>query len=66
MKLTLNGKSQFFDTNPTLQEAIESFGPTEGPFAVALNKEFVPRAHYTTIRLNDGDQLDLVVPMQGG
>jgi len=66
MKLMLNGKSQFFDTNPTLQEALESFGQTEGPFAVALNKEFVPRSQYATVRLNDGDQLDLVVPMQGG
>jgi sulfur carrier protein len=66
MKLTLNGKSQFFDSSPTIQEALEHFGQNEGPFAVALNKEFVPRSQYAMIRLNDGDQLDLVVPMQGG
>lgn len=38
----------------------------EGPFAVAINKEFVPQADYKSTILRNGDELELVIPMQGG
>ena len=37
-----------------------------GSFAVAVNTEFVPRAAYPTRVLRDGDEVEIVAPMQGG
>ena len=34
--------------------------------AIALNEQFVPRTEYATTSLKNGDQLELLVPMQGG
>lgn len=35
-------------------------------FAVAINGEFLPRARYGTVILNDGDAIDIVSPVGGG
>lgn len=35
-------------------------------FAIALNGEFVPRASYAEVTLNEGDELDIVSPVGGG
>ena len=35
-------------------------------FSIALNQTFVPRAEYTSTRLNEGDILDFLTAMQGG
>jgi sulfur carrier protein len=38
----------------------------EQHFAVAVNDQLVPRVHHQTTQLNDGDRIDIIVPMQGG
>jgi sulfur carrier protein len=35
-------------------------------FAIAVNEMFVPKSQYHLIELQDGDEIELVVPMQGG
>lgn len=35
-------------------------------YAIALNRRFIPRTKHTTTILNDGDQIELITPMQGG
>lgn len=35
-------------------------------FAVAINNQFIPRAHYGSTILQHADRVDLIVPMQGG
>ncbi len=37
-----------------------------GPFAVAVNNCFIAKTEYERTRLQDGDRIDLVAPMQGG
>ncbi|RMH16036.1 MAG: sulfur carrier protein ThiS [Acidobacteria bacterium] len=37
-----------------------------GHLAVAVNKTFVPRAQHQHHPLRDGDEIDVVAPMQGG
>lgn len=34
--------------------------------AIAINKIFIPRSQYKTTVLQQGDQLEIVTPMQGG
>ena len=50
----------------TLKEALNEHGYTKGHFAIAVNRQFIPRAQYVTTQLNEGDQIDVVTPMQGG
>lgn len=67
LNLTLNGKSVSLHPDRTqLNAALESFGFIESFFAVAVNHQFIPRSLYADTRLNDGDVIDIVVPMQGG
>lgn len=35
-------------------------------FAVALNREFIPKSRYREVMLNNGDQVEILMPMQGG
>jgi len=64
MNIFINGKDHQVTTS-NLQEVIESkeFKP---PFAVAINKVFIPNHLYTTTHLEDGDRLDVVSPIYGG
>ena len=38
----------------------------KSPFAVAVNKIFVPKHLYQTTYLQEGDAVDVVSPIQGG
>ena len=38
----------------------------EDNFALAINKEFVPKSFYIKKIIQHGDILDIVTPMQGG
>lgn len=35
-------------------------------YAVAVNGQFVPRHRYPEFQINDGDRIDVVVPVSGG
>ena len=34
--------------------------------AIAINGDFVPRSDYDSTSINNGDNVELLVPMQGG
>lgn len=50
----------------TLAELLRAQGYVESGFAVAINQEFMPRAQYEVYRVQAGDKIDVMVPMQGG
>ncbi|MDG4549936.1 MAG: sulfur carrier protein ThiS [Candidatus Contendobacter sp.] len=66
MIVEVNGKKTELATPHSLAEAIQHWGYQDAPIAVARNDEFVPRGRYAEIRLQDGDRLEIVSPMQGG
>ncbi len=66
MIIEVNGKKTELATPHSLAEAIQRWGYQGAPIAVAHNDEFVPRGRYAAIRLQDGDRLEIVSPMQGG
>jgi sulfur carrier protein len=52
---------------PTLQALLQARGyPLEGAFACAINQNFVPRPQWPERRLQNGDRIDVITPIQGG
>ncbi|WP_299769473.1 sulfur carrier protein ThiS [uncultured Pseudoteredinibacter sp.] len=72
MNITLNGKNieiaQYNTLNDFFSSLKEEGSALQVPkqFAVALNGNFVPREQYDKSSLQEGDELELLVPMQGG
>lgn len=50
----------------TLSELLETKGPSNDFFAVAVNNQFIPRKHYSTMQLQHDDVVTIIIPMQGG
>jgi sulfur carrier protein len=65
MKIIVNGQSLEV-TAKLLETALEELGYGEARVATALNGEFVPQGARKDTPLNDGDQLEVLAPMQGG
>ena len=69
MKLIVNGKEKFFDFNNdkiNLMEFLSLNSYSIDYIAVAINLEFVPKSQYKLTYLKDGDDIEIVTPMQGG
>ena len=66
ISVTLNGEHKNLDNSISLHQAIHDWALQSQTFAVAINEQFVPKSHYDATMLQDGDQIELVVPMQGG
>ena len=65
IQITVNGKAQECDSS-VLSEVLLQLHEKDKPFAVALNKTFVPRGRYAETALQNGDVVEIVTPMQGG
>jgi sulfur carrier protein len=65
MKILVNGAWR--DTTASdLASALKDLGYGGSVVATALNSEFVPAASRSNTRLAEGDQLEVLAPMQGG
>lgn len=62
--IKLNGKDQQL-SHTDLAAALTELGYQKG-FAIAVNQVFLPRCNYDRTILSDGDQVEIVAPMQGG
>ncbi|WP_086930283.1 sulfur carrier protein ThiS [Agarilytica rhodophyticola] len=65
MNIEFNDKAIVIDENTNLAHLIKNQN-IQGSFAVAVNMEFIPRSHYSQTVLCEGDQIELLKPMQGG
>jgi len=52
--------------NSLLTELLEAQGYANKQFAIAINRQFIPRSCYATTQLQAGDIIDIITPMQGG
>jgi sulfur carrier protein len=66
LTILLNNQAINLPPGSTVSDALAAFIPFSGPFAVALNDEFLPKSRYQQQTLNEGDTLDLVAPVGGG
>lgn len=66
MTLTINGERQELPPCDTLAAVLAQLDYLPEGVAVALNGEFVPRTARADTRVEDGDDLEIVAPLQGG
>ncbi len=65
MLITINGKKKS-NAAPDIRSMLDAEGYKGKLVAIARNGEFVPRAQYSNTNLQDGDEIEIVAPMQGG
>ncbi len=65
MQVTINGKAQDVPQDPTIRELVAHLG-IQGPVAVEVNREIVPRAEHGTRRIGPGDAIEIVHFVGGG
>jgi sulfur carrier protein len=65
VKITLNGEAKETSAK-TIAELVKSLGYDGDYFAVARNLTCVPRAQYANTSINDNDEIEILMPMQGG
>jgi len=66
MEIRFNGEATMIDRAMPLSELLARMEDLPQNFAVAVNEAFVPREAYADTPLNEGDEVELLVPMQGG
>ncbi len=62
----LNNTSIVLETLCSLESFINTYINTQKPFAVAVNKAFIPKHQYRDVMLKEADYVDVVEPMVGG
>ena len=65
MKILVNGAWRDTDA-ADLATALQQLGYGEAVVATALNGEFVPAGARRAARLQEGDRVEVLAPMQGG
>jgi thiamine biosynthesis protein ThiS len=65
MKLTINGQEHDF-APITLAALVEQLGMKQDRVAVELNLNIVPREHWASTNLGEGDRLEIVHFVGGG
>lgn len=65
IQVTINGEKQTLNDGVSVLALLEHRKQAAG-VAVAVNGEFVPKSQHATRLLQDGDEVDIVAPMQGG
>lgn len=66
MILIINGEKKAFTAPLDLESALEQEGYGGKLVAVARNGTFVAKGDYGSTALEDGDEIEIVAPMQGG
>lgn len=65
MKIFINGQPTPVQKNQPMEEILTAFGATK-PFAVLVNRKFVPASQLQHIRLHDFDHIEIISAIQGG
>ncbi len=66
ISICFNDQVQQIELTQSLHDLLIQNQQREQHFAVAVNDKLVPRIHYQTTILNEGDRINIIVPMQGG
>jgi sulfur carrier protein len=66
MEVTVNGARREVPEGLTVRGLVVHLGLTEGPVAVEVNREIVPRARHDQHRVAPGDVIEVVHFVGGG
>lgn len=65
MNILINDTAFVLPDDATLADALAALAATP-PFAVAVNREFVPRSAYAARALQGDDRIEVIRPVTGG
>jgi len=66
VRITVNGKAMEVADGLSIDGLLASLGVKREFTAVAVNREIARRHEFESIRLKDGDRVEVVRPMGGG
>jgi sulfur carrier protein len=66
VRITVNGEARDVPEGLTVRSLVEHLGLTEGPVAVEVNREIVPRAEHASRPVAPGDTIEIVHFVGGG
>ena len=66
MQITVNGKVMEVADGLSIEGLLATLGVKREFTAVAVNREIARRQEFESIRLKDGDRVEVVRPMGGG
>lgn len=66
MNVTINGAARDVPEDLTIKDLVQHLGLGEGPVAVEVNREIVPRAQHATHKIAGGDAIEIVHFVGGG
>jgi sulfur carrier protein len=66
MNVTINGATRDVPDDLTIKDLVLHLGLGEGPVAVEVNREIVPRAQHATHKIAGGDAIEIVHFVGGG
>ncbi|AKH68415.1 thiamine biosynthesis protein ThiS [Spongiibacter sp. IMCC21906] len=66
ISVSVNNDAKQCDPQQPLTVLLAEWGFEREKIAVAVNGDFVPRSHYQQFTLSDGDNVDVLAPVQGG
>ena len=64
--ITVNGKAMEVEPGLTVDGLLTLLNVKREYTAVAVNREVTPRSYYGTVKLSEGDKVEIVRPMGGG
>jgi sulfur carrier protein len=66
MKVTVNGQAMDVEPGITVDGLLALLKIKREYTAVAVNREITPKSEYASLKLGDGDKIEIVRPMGGG
>ena len=66
LNLVVNGASHLHSGNGTLAELLAEYDATPAMTAILINGEVAPRSRWASVRLAEGDEVELLVMAAGG
>jgi sulfur carrier protein len=66
MKINVNGKPMEVEAGLTVEGLLTLLAIKRQYTAVAVNRDIVRKADYDTVKLSEGDRVEIVRPMGGG
>ena len=66
VKITVNGKPMDVEPGLTIEGLLTLLNVKREFMAVALNRDVLTKSSYDTVKLSEGDKIEIVRPMGGG
>jgi len=66
VKISVNGQPTTIEAGITVDGLLDTLNIKREYTAVAVNREITPKSEYGTVKLSEGDKVEIVRPMGGG